>query len=292
MPTYTQANRPLSITTPLGKDILLLTGLQGSESISQLFNFQLDLLAEAQNKVRFEDIVGQNVTAQMRLPNGEQRYFSGLVKRFSQGGRDKTFVRFRAELVPKLWLLTKKIQSRIFQHLTVPDILHEVLAGLDVAYEISGTYFARDYCVQYRESDFDFASRLMEEEGIYYFFKHSDGAHQMIVSDAPTLHPSVPTQNRVAYDELSGGLRQDLRITGWDKTQELRSGVCTLWDHCFELPGKNLEATERTAETVTVGTVTHKLNVGGNNQLEIYDYPGGYAQRFDGINRSGGPQPH
>ena len=82
---------------------------------------------------------------------------------------------FRAELVPKLWLLTKKVQSRIFQHLSVPDILHQVLAGLDVTYEILATYYQRDYCVQYRESDFDFASRLMEEEGIYYFFKHSDG---------------------------------------------------------------------------------------------------------------------
>jgi type VI secretion system secreted protein VgrG len=231
------------------------------------------------------------VTVEMRLANDDKRHFNGLVKRFSQGGRDETFVHFRAEFVPKLWLLTKKIRSRIFQHLSVPDILRQVLSGLDVTYEISGTYYQRDYCVQYRESDFDFASRLMEEEGIYYFFKHSDASHQMVVTDVSTQHPSVPGQSNVVYDEVSGGAWSDLRITVWEKSQELRSGKYTLWDHCFELPGKHLEAKRKTIDSIAVGEVTHKLSVGGNEQLEIYDYPGGYAQRFDGIDRNGGVRP-
>jgi type VI secretion system secreted protein VgrG len=291
MPTYTQANRPLAITTPLGEDILLLTGFRGHEAISQLFDFQLDLLAEAESEVRFDRILGENVTVEMRLANGEQRYFNGLVKRFSQGTRDEIFVHFRAELVPKLWLLTKKVRSRIFQHLSVPDILHEVFSGLDVTYEISGTYYQRDYCVQYRESDFDFASRLMEEEGIYYFFKHADARHQMVVTDVSNRHPSVPGESNVIYEEVSGGVHEEMRITAWQKTQELRSGEYTLWDHCFELPGNHLEAKEETIDSVTVGKVTHKLRVGGNDQLEIYDYPGGCAQRFDGVDRHGVARP-
>ena len=174
MPTYTQAERPLAITTPLGKDVLLLTGFRGHETISQLFNFQVDLLGEAQSDIRFERILGQKVTVELRLVNQEKRYFNGLVKRFSQGARnDAHFVHFRAEIVPRLWLLTKKVRCRIFQHLAVPDILRQVLSGLDVTYELSAIYYPRDYCVQYRESDFDFVSRLMEEEGIYYFFEHS-----------------------------------------------------------------------------------------------------------------------
>jgi type VI secretion system secreted protein VgrG len=291
MSKYTQAQRPLAITTPLGKDLLLLTGFRGQEAISQLFNFHVDLLAEAQNEIRFDRIVGQNVTVEMRLANNEKRYFNGLVKRFSQGGRDETFMHFRAELVPQLWLLTKKIRSRIFQHLSVPDILRQVFSGLDVAYEMSATYYQRDYCVQYRESDFDFASRLMEEEGIYYFFKHSDASHQMVVTDVSTQHPSVNGQSNVVYEEVSGGARSDMRITGWEKSQELRSGKYILWDHCFELPDKHLEAKGKTIDSVALGDVTHKLNVGGNDQLEIYDYPGRYAQRFDGIDRNGGAQP-
>jgi type VI secretion system secreted protein VgrG len=291
MPVYKQADRPLAITTPLGEDVLLLLGFRGYEAISQLFSFELDLLAEPGTKIPFNGIVGHNVTVELRLPGREKRYLNGIVRRFRQGARDETFIHFRAELVPQLWLLTKRVRSRIFQHLPVPDILHHVLAGLDVTYEISGNYFPRDYCVQYRESDFDFASRLMEEEGIYYFFKHSDGAHKMVVSDACNRHPSVPGQSRVIYEEVLGGVREEMRIRTWEKSQELRSGVYTLWDHCFELPGKNLEAKESTLESVTVGKATHKLHLGGNDQLEIYDYPGGYAQRFDGIDPSGGPRP-
>src|SRR5262245_38728452 len=141
MSKYTQAHRPIAITTPLGKDVLLLTGFRGHEAISRLFNFDVDLLAEKQNQIRFERIVGQNVTVEMRLANDEKRYFNGLVKRFIQGGRDETFVHFRAELVPQLWLLTKKIRSRVFQHLSVSDILRQVLSGLDVTYEMSATYY-------------------------------------------------------------------------------------------------------------------------------------------------------
>ena len=81
-----------------------------------------------------------------------------------------TFIRYHAELVPRLWLLTKNFQSRIFQHMSIPDILKQVLADLDVSFQIQGTFQPREYCVQYRESDFQFASRLMEEEGIYYYW--------------------------------------------------------------------------------------------------------------------------
>ena len=287
--TYTQTDKPMIVTTPLGQDTLLLTDFCGHEGISQLFSFELDLLAERASEINFDKILGESVTVELRLLNGDKRYFNGLVKRFSQGVRDETFVSFRAEVVPKLWLLTKKVRCRIFQHLTVPDILRQALTGLDVIYQISGTYYERDYCVQYRESDFDFVSRLMEEEGIYYFFKHTDGKHQMVVTDIK--NPAVEGQSTVIYEELFGGLREDMRITNWEKTQELRAGEYTLWDHCFELPSQHLEAKRKTVDSVTVGKVTHKLSVGGNDQLEIYDFPGGYAQRFDGIDSNGAPRP-
>jgi len=111
MPTYTQANRPLTIKTPLGQDILLPTRFRGCEAISQLFNFQVHLLTEAANEIQFDRILGQNVTVELRLNNQEKRYFNGLVRRFSQGGRNETLARFSAEIVPKLWLLTKKVRS-------------------------------------------------------------------------------------------------------------------------------------------------------------------------------------
>ncbi len=291
MAEYIHADRPLILTTPLGPDVLLLGRIQGREAISHLFHFDTELLATIGTEVKFDQILGQGVTAEMRLADGEKRYFNGIVKRFTQGSRDETFVRFRAEIVPKVWTLTRKIRSRIFQHLSTPDILKQVFAGYDVSYKLLATYYPRDYCVQYRESDFDFASRLMEEEGIHYYFKHSNGSHQMVVTDSTTTNPLLPGNNSIIYDEMVGERIQEMRITGWEKTQDLRSGEYTLWDHCFELPTNHLEAKEKTIESVKVGKVTHKLHVGGNDQFEIYDYPGCYAQRFDGIQPIGGPRP-
>jgi type VI secretion system secreted protein VgrG len=288
--SYTQTDRPLKITTPLGPDILLLTGVQGYEEISHLFDLQITMLADLNNEVRFDAIIGQSVTMEIHQIDGSIRYFNGIVKRFSQHARDEDFLHFRAQVVPKLWLLSKKVQSRIFQHLSVPDILKKVLVGLDVNYELTGTYYPRDFCVQYRESDFDFASRLMEEEGIYYFFKHSDGNHQLMVSDNTSKHPVVPGQATAIYEEATGDVRTDMRVSSWEKIQEIRSGECTLWDHCFELPTNHLEAKEKTIVSVPVGKVTHKLNL-ANDTLEIYDHPGRYAQRFDGVEPGGGDRP-
>jgi type VI secretion system secreted protein VgrG len=295
MANYTQADRPLSVKTQLADDALLLIGLTGHEAISQLFSFQLDLLAEESDKVKFEKLLGQPIIVRLNLENDKKRYFSGICKRASQGGRsqDDIFTSYQMEIVPQFWLLTKRAQSRIFQHLAVPDILKKVLTGVDVTFELHGTFQPRDYCVQYRESDFNFASRLMEEEGIYYFFKHTSSGHQMVVANTPDSHTKFDeaSQKTIIYEEVFGGNREENRIISWEKTQELRSGKVTLWDHCFELPHKHLEAEEKTLEQVEVGTVSHHLKVGQNDRLEIYEYPGAYAQRFDGVDKSGGERP-
>src|SRR5262249_20126451 len=148
-------------------------GFTGTEAISQLFSFQLDLLAENRTEVPFHVLLGQPIAVRLDVPGGPTRYFHGLCSRFSQGGRDKHFTSYRLEMVPQFWVLTRKAQSRIFQHISVPEILKKVLDGLSVEYQIQGNFHPRDFCVQYRETDFAFASRLMEEEGIYYFFKHN-----------------------------------------------------------------------------------------------------------------------
>jgi type VI secretion system secreted protein VgrG len=293
MAVYKQAQRLIKVTTPLGPDALLLESFNGTEAVSELFHFQLDLLAAGAEEVPFDKLLGQPVTVSIAMPGGALRYFNGIVSRFSQGPQlrgaagNVTFVRYRAEMVPKLWLLGRNFQSRIFQQMTVPDILKKVLAGLNVSWQIQGAFSPRDYCAQYRESDFAFASRLMEEEGIWYTFQHSDAGHTLVVANTPQSHADVPGPATLIYETIEGGVREEDRIHAWEKTQEIRSGKETLWDHCFELPGKNLEAAKTILESMQVGTVGHKLKVGGNDQLEIYDYPGGYAQRFDGVTPGG-----
>jgi type VI secretion system secreted protein VgrG len=288
MAEYTQENRPIAVTTPLGPDALLLVGFHGQEGISQLFHFQLDLLAENDTNVPFDQLLGQRVTVEVMLPQEEKRHISGICSQISQGGQDFTFTAYRLDIVPQFWFLTRRAQSRIFQQMSVPDILKKVLQGIDVTYELQGTFHPRDYCVQYRETDFNFASRLMEEEGIYYFFKHTADGHKMVVANTPQSHPDLPPGSTIIYEEVEGGVREEDRIHAWEKTQELRSGKYTLWDHSFELPHKHLEAEQTIQESVPVGKVAHKLKLPANAPLELYDFPGEYAQRFDGVDPSGG----
>jgi type VI secretion system secreted protein VgrG len=286
----TQANRPMEVKTPLGTDKLIITGFNAHEAISQLFSLQVDVVAAITTDVAFDQLLGQSVTVRLDAPEGKKRFFNGICSRVSEGKRDNDFTSYRLEVVPKLWLLTKKAQSRIFQQKNVPDILRDVLGeyGLDPQVDIQGTFEPRDYVVQYRETDFNFVSRLMEEEGIYYFFKHEDGSHKLVLANTPGSHPDVPLNASIIFEQVVGGFRNEDRIYDWSKVQELRSGKYLLWDHCFELPHKHLQADKGILGDVQVGTVSHKQKMGVNENLEVYDYPGEYAQRFDGVTPGGG----
>ncbi len=291
MGEYLQQQRKLRVTTPLGEDELLLTAFSGSEGISTLFGYRLEMIAENKTKVPFDALLGQKLTLHLQLPDeSSETHLNGLCVRFAQAHRDATFTTYEAEIVPDVWKLSRKAQSRIFQRLTIPEILKKVFTGFDVDWQLNEKYEPRDYCVQYRETDFNFGSRLMEEEGIYYFFKHSDGSHQMIVSDSALEHPKLAGENKFIYEELEGGTREDNRIWAWKKEQEIRPGKYLLWDHTFELPHKHLEAEALIHDSVQVGKENHKLKVAGVDQLEVYDYPGEYAQRFDGVSAGGGEQ--
>ncbi len=287
---------PLTVTTPLGPNFFVVKALSAREGVSELFDFQLDLLAENGKEVAFDRLLGEKICVTLEAPGSKKRHFHGLCQRVSQGESDVTKTTYRLELVPQFWLLTRRAQSRIFQHMTIPDILKKVLTGLDVSYEIQGSYQPRDYCVQYRETDFQFASRLMEEEGIFYYFKHSAEGHRLVVADAPKSWTDLDPA-KVIYETYTGGNRPDNRLWHWERVQELRSGKVALWDHCFELTGSSpgtfnhLDCEKIVPDSVQVGAVTHKLKVAGNDRLELYDYPGYYASRFDGVDRGGGDQP-
>ena len=199
---FTQQERPIEIVTPAGKDVLLIRGFTGEETISTPFKFTVDLFAENHQNISFDSVLGQKATIVVRLPGGKKRQINGIVHRLSRGEKGTDFTAYHCELVPQFWMLSKRTQSRIFQHISVPEILKKVLEGLDVTYELQGTFHPRDYCVQYKESDFHFASRLMQEEGIYYFFKHTSDAHRMVVANTPQSHPDMPFQNKMIYEEL------------------------------------------------------------------------------------------
>jgi type VI secretion system secreted protein VgrG len=291
---FAHTDRPLTLTTPLGKDKLVLTAFRGREAISELFRFELDTIWEDTKKLpAFEDLLGKVATVEFTIDIGnDTRYFSGIVSRVMQGEQDFDFTHYRLEVVPTAWLLTRRAQCRIFQHLTIPEILKKVFTGIDVVYDIDNTpWEPREYVVQFRETDFDFASRLMEEEGIFYFFKHTGKGHTMVLANQPSSYPSIPFSAKVVFEELRGEVRETNRVTSWSKTQEIRPGKYTLHDRNFSVPNTHLEADKPIQDSVQIGRTTHKLTAGGAASLEIYDYPGGYANRFDEIDKGGGAQP-
>ncbi|MGA2143901.1 MAG: type VI secretion system tip protein TssI/VgrG [Bryobacteraceae bacterium] len=285
---FAQTDRPLTIQTPLGKDAIFVSGVKGREAISELFHYELDAFWQGTGDFSFSGLLGQSVTLTMTTLGGA-RIVNGIVSAISQLEFDK-YLHLRIQVVPKLWTLTRIAQSRIFQQKTVPDILNAVLAPLTTEMQLTGTYKPREYCVQYRETDFAFASRLMEEEGIFYFFQHSSSDHTMVVGDSPQVYQDLGLQPSIRYEEAMGGTRDDLRIYGWSKLQNLRSGKYTARDFHFETPDKNFESSKTIQPTVQVGTVAHQLSTGGASGWELYDYPGDYALRFDGVTSGGGDQ--
>lgn len=290
---YVEGNRYLYLTTPLGADKLLLDGFRGHESLSQLFRFELDLLAENSTVVDFDKLIGQKVSFGVQGINSKRppRDFHGIVVELSQGERDSELTSYHATVVPEVWKLTRKFRSRIFQHINIPDLLKQLFAGFDVAPEIQGIFEPREYITQYQESDFAFACRLMEEEGIFYYFRFTPNAHKLVLANVPQSHSAIPGSSDLTYVAVSGGNENEEWIMQWQKEQSWGSGKYTLWDHNFELPHRHLEASEIVIDTVQVGKVSHKLKLAGNEDLEILEHPGGYASRFDGVNKAGGLQP-
>jgi type VI secretion system secreted protein VgrG len=279
---FLEENRFLFLNTPLGPNRLLLESYTGHEAISELFSFQLELFSE-DRKIDFSAILGQPVHFGVAGPEGAHaRHIQGIVTSFAQLPSQERAARYRAIVSPSVWKLTRKRCSRIFQQKSVPDILREVLTGFEADYDLQGTYHPREYCVQYRESDFEFISRLMEEEGIYYFFKHAGDGDKIVLADSSVSHPEIAGDPDLVYDELEGGERDEARIFDWQKTQHWDSGRFTLRDHCFELPHSQLQAEKDILPDVQVGKVKHKLNVAGNSPgLEVYDYPGEYAKHLE-----------
>ncbi|HEY1379098.1 MAG TPA: type VI secretion system tip protein TssI/VgrG, partial [Gemmataceae bacterium] len=294
MSAVATAARPIAVTTildtPSGPPTFIPRAFEAREAISQLFHAVLDVVVDRRAKFTFDQLLGSPVVVDLADSQFRNtRFFHGLCRQVRQRGGDATFDYYAFDLVPQAWLLTKRTQSRIFQQTTVPDILRKVLGGLDPApsVELSG-FQPRDYCVQYQEPDWDFACRLMEEEGIFYYFRHGAAGHKLVIGNSPGSHKDVPFNQQITLRASSSPAAGEDAITDFDKAQRVVSGRVTLWDHSFELPHKHLEAERKILPKVAVGRATHQLQYGDNWRWEIYTYPGGYADRFDGVTPGGG----
>ncbi len=257
--------RTFELKTPLGKDVLLLKSMHGAEAMSQPFQWKLDLLSE-KSDVSPDDLLGQKLSVGMTLPDGKKRFFNGIVSEFSLGGWQQNYNEYRAIVRPWFWLLTRTADCKIFQEMTVPQIFEDVVKQYgftDYELKLAGTYEPWEYCVQYRETDFNFLSRLLEQEGIYYFFTHEEGKHTMVLVDDPGQHKTLPGYETVPYYAPGGKdtLRERDHLEAWSWTKAVQTGTFATTDFDFEKPRKSLSGKS---------TVSRKYT---HADYEIFDYP-------------------
>ncbi|HEX2515700.1 MAG TPA: type VI secretion system tip protein TssI/VgrG, partial [Chloroflexota bacterium] len=273
---YTQQGVYLSVATPLGADTLLLRALHGEERLSGLFRFQLEMAAQSAD-LSFEDLVGQSATVSFALGGGQTRYLNGIIRRFYQAGTDERFTTYHAELVPSLWRLGLTTDSRIFQGKTVPEIVEEIFSdqGLtDYRLELTKTYDSREFCVQYQETALAFVTRLLEDEGIWFFFQHEDGKHTLVLADDASAHPACPgLPAEVLYQSAVPGETSTDAVAYCTYEQQVAVGKYVVDDFNFETPSNDL-VQEQEAE-------------GGDANASLYEYPAGYTQTAAGEQRAG-----
>lgn len=265
--TTLQTDRILNFTSPLGKDVLLPEFVAGAEGISELFYYQVELVADVNATINPKQIIGTKVTIGIQADDsGTQRYVNGIVASFESAGGDNEYNNYRAYIVPNLWLLTLNVNTRVFQDKTVTDVIKAVLSKYNISPSIqtSGAYTPMEYCTQYRETDFDFISRLMEQHGILYYFQHTESDHTFTLHDTSNKLSACAVQSTFRYapegDESEGFY--DFVITGLRSKTNLITGQFTAWDYSF-IRYKRLP--DPLKDTATAGPL-------GANNHEVYDY--------------------
>jgi type VI secretion system secreted protein VgrG len=281
MPSYSQDRRYMTFEAPASGHDLLAESFRGSEGISELFDFQIELLADKGTVVNAKDLVGKRATLTIEATeNGDKRYFNGIVASFEFCGGDSFFEVYRAYVVPAFWLATLNTNTRVFQDLTVTDIVKNVLAkyNINLSIETSETYQKLEYCTQYRETDFSFVSRLMEQHGIYYFFSHTENDHQMILADRSGQQKECSIQHEFKYAPEFGHFdaRYDFVINNFSSKSSLVTGKHNLWDYRYQLY-KTVNSGGAATDSRTRGPL-------GDNSHEEYDYadgPSAYVKKID-----------
>ncbi|HEY2588574.1 MAG TPA: type VI secretion system tip protein TssI/VgrG [Tepidisphaeraceae bacterium] len=274
----TQAHRPAAAYSPLGEDVLLLRRMTGVEQLGRLYEYELELVSEHPDQVDFDKILGAPMSVRLDLGDGSgtPRAFHGIVSRFSQVSTGPELPTYRATLVPWLWLLTRTADCRIFQDderqkWTVPKIILGVFRDFEFSSgfrdALSGTYPGLEYCVQYRETSFDFVSRLMEREGIYYFFEHTSDTHTMVLADATTPHEPYPGYAELIYRGRRRTHPTEEHIASWEVRRQVQPGTVALRSYDFTHPANDLQ----------VASKVQRANPQSN--YEVYDFPGTYFER-------------
>lgn len=264
-------NRTLNVTTPLGPEVLRFDGLQGKESLSQLFDFQLTLKSEEKG-LSAQALLGQPVTVDFELDGGARRHLNGQCVQFRSAGRRGKQHLYVAQLKPWLWYATRRSDYRIFQQLSTIDIVKQVLGmyPFPTKWLLSRSYRKWNYCVQYRETDANFVQRLLEHEGIWYWFEHSAGEHTLVMTDDIGLASPYPGYAKVPFYPHDHTVPDKDHLHGWAAGGQVQSGKYSARDYNFVMPSADL-------------TTLRKQPAGHPHaSYDIFDYPGSYPTLGEG----------
>ena len=269
---YVHRDDFLSVSTALAADTFLLSNVQGTEGISELFRFTLTMHSSSSD-LKGADVIGKPATVTFTAQDDLKRHVSGIVSRFTYMGTHADFAIYTAEIVPSLWLLTLGKDRVIYQNMTAPEIVSAVLKEFGITFELSlsGTYALREYCVHYDESAFEFISRLLEDEGIFYYFEHSEGAHKMVMADSNTTFAPCTNAATLYMRENTSNLGDINALQRFEQNERLVIKTHAVDDYNYLTPSTDLFA------KVDGKTVNRSLD---------YEYPGRYLTVSEGAARA------
>jgi type VI secretion system secreted protein VgrG len=275
-----QTDRFARLETPLGADVLTVARFSGSEGLSEPFEYVIEALSTQEN-IDFDKALGQECKLQLRVTemsggrvtSQKERWFCGILVEAQWLGADDTYFIYRLVLRPWAWLLDHTTDCHIFNEMAVDEIVEKVLrdAGLGkLRLDLQG-YPTLEYCVQYRETKFAFVSRLMEEYGIAYYFEHGSDGHTMVLADQKSAYKPIPKSETLPFIPVGSGREEVEHLDQWIAQRRFRTGKVTYRDYNYEKPNAEMEAEKAASEGYT------------SSDLEVYDYPGRYKERDDGV---------
>jgi type VI secretion system secreted protein VgrG len=250
----------------LSESDVFLERVTGVEAVSTLYAFDVAFRGAGEDLFELQDLVGKASWIRLRRPDGEERYFHGLLTSVSLSGVSGGKPNYNARLVPAFALLEQTQDSRIFQGKAVPDIAKEVLDANHIRFRLalSSSYLKREFCVQYRESDLAFISRLLEEEGIFYFFEHTEDHHTLVLADAVSACPSISGDKTLPFrdERVAEDTTHAEHLMVLERIHRQRSGKSSLRDFDFSRPDLDLTASAAASE---------------DTEREVYEYPAGFS---------------
>ncbi|MCK7612024.1 type VI secretion system Vgr family protein [Roseibium sediminicola] len=265
------------LTSVFGKDELSIVTIECDEGLSEDFEIRIEVVSQKED-LDFDQAIATHMTVKVVTNNGDTRYFDGLLTDARWLGYRDAYYVYKLTLKPWFWLLTKNANCRIFKDKSAPDIISEVLGEHDFSdhrKNLTESYDPIHYCVQYRESDYNFCRRLMEEFGISYFFEHQNGKHTMILADAKSSYSPIVGDSTIPFIPIGGeSQRDEEHIYHWVPTRRFLTGKFAMNDYDFEKPSASLEADRDAGSAYRAGSLEH------------YDYPGRYTEKDKGTTLS------